>query len=65
MKTLTFNRDGEWNFVVSTSKLIWGYSTEVVDAQDLLDNPWKAERLYWEQVDAIKETTTLILNCKE
>lgn len=62
---LTFNRDGEWNFVVSTSALIWGYTTKVVDAQDLLDNPWKAERLYWEQVDSIKETTALILNCKE
>ena len=62
---LTFNRDGEWNFVVSTSPLIWGYTTKVVDAQDLLDNPWKAERLYWEQVDSIKETTALILNCKK
>lgn len=57
-KAIYFNRDEEWRFVVSTESSPGSYLTTTRQREHLLDNPGRAEAIYWAVVDKFIEKTS-------
>ena len=60
IEAVYFDRDDEWNFVVSSEK--WAYLTTTTEKDKLMDNPWYAENIYWDITDKVKFKAQSILN---
>lgn len=56
-----FSRNSEGNFVVSTEASEWSYLTPTTNREELLDNPWLAEKIYWDIVDWVREKANKLI----
>ena len=56
-----FSRNSEGNFVVSTESTPGAYLTPTTNREELLDNPWLAEKIYWDIVDWVREKANKLI----